>query len=410
MDLSIFREKSFIALMIITFFLGYVFAVNSAASVYLAEDFELNAAALAKMFGWFSVGSIGTLLLTRAVDTMGRRKLLIISLVITMLLALLSVLTSNLPTFIILQTVLFLFAGVVEAASVVMITECMPTKKRAQAHAAAVVMVLLGAGAALICITVLSEMSVSDVWRWAWAFSIVIPLITLRFIIRSLTETESFTSDTEQRKNSHWLELFQGEYQSRTLAVLLAHWLSIVAMIAAMTYPFYYLAEVHQMDQLYVTAIIIGGGLFGLVGPLLGSRISDQFGRRISFMVFSILVMLAGLFFYSITENGLSTVLALFLAYAALSAFEGAMIVTVRSITTELFPTRFRATVQGLLAVVAATAAAFSHFSAAYLIEYVGSLAIAVSLLCLLRVPAAFIYLFVPETKGMELSEAALES
>lgn len=409
MDLSIFRDKSFVALMIITWFVGYIFAVNSAAAVYLSSDFNLDASAVAQMFGWFSVGSIGTFLLTRAVDTVGRRKLLLICLVATMILAMVSIFSPSLPIFIVLQTALFLFAGAVEATSVVMISECMPTEKRARAHAIAVIIMLLGGGGALICITIINELGISNVWRWAWAFSLVLPLLTLRFIFRSLSEPEIFSTNTDDNKDSHWLELFRGEYQGRTVAVLSAHLLTMIAMIAAMTYPFYYLAETHEMDQIYVAAIIIGGGLFGILGPFLGSRVSDQFGRRGSYIVFSVLVMLAALAFYSFTGSGLKLLLPLAIAYSALTIFEGALIVTVRSISTELFPTQFRATVQGLMAVVGAIATVFSHFSASYLVEYFGSLTIAISLLCLLRIPSAFIYLFIPETKGWELSEAALE-
>ena len=56
MGTTLFKERSFIALMIITYYGGYTMAVNAAVAPYLAADFGLSAIQVATMFGWLAFG------------------------------------------------------------------------------------------------------------------------------------------------------------------------------------------------------------------------------------------------------------------------------------------------------------------------------------------------------------------
>jgi MFS-type transporter involved in bile tolerance (Atg22 family) len=77
--------------------------------------------------------------------------------------------------------------------------------------------------------------------------------------------------------------------------------------------------------------------------------------------------------------------------------------VTLRMLSTELYPTHLRSTYAGVLAFIVAIAVVASHFSATILTELTGRIEIAVMILTLLTIPALLLFILVPETKGLDI-------
>ncbi len=97
-------------------------------------------------------------------------------------------------------------------------------------------------------------------------------------------------------------------------------------------------------------------------------------------------------------------------AVVAFALFMRVAAVALRASQTELFPTRLRGTLLGWLAMAMAAAAIGAQFAAGGLALWLGGLAPAVSVLGLLMLPAAVVFLaLVPETSGLGLEAAALE-
>jgi MFS family permease len=408
---SIFEEKGFVALLVVTYFGGFVMAINSAAAPYLAEDFALSSQQLAKMFGWFSVGSVGTLLLTRMVDSIGRRMLLIGSLAATLVLAEVTAFSPTLTFYILVQTIFSLFLGVVLVTAVVMMTEYLPSELRARGHGLAIIASVFGSGGSVLTITLFNELDVEYLWRWTWGISILVPIVFSRFILRSLTETTHFTNDQtlDREQETNWRELFEGEYRRRSIAIVTGHIFGVIPGVATMTYIFYYLVEILALGQVKATIIVMCGGAFAIVGGPLGARACDRLGRRNSIVMFYLLVMFSALGFYSFKTSGALFFIGLMIFFAGMITFDSALNVAERTITTELFPTRHRATFQGVLVVTGAIFSVVTHFSAAFLVDFVGSLTIAIVILNFFRIPGCIAYMYVPETKGMELHQSSLD-
>jgi 2-amino-4-hydroxy-6-hydroxymethyldihydropteridine diphosphokinase len=98
------------------------------------------------------------------------------------------------------------------------------------------------------------------------------------------------------------------------------------------------------------------------------------------------------------------------LAFGLNGLFRTAKMTAWRISATELFPTRLRGAVQGLSAVSAALASIVAQLATGALAPLLGGLVEGASVVMLLGIPAAVAFYLVPETAGVELESAALET
>lgn len=137
-------------------------------------------------------------------------------------------------------------------------------------------------------------------------------------------------------------------YRRRTCGILAATLLFTLAIMATQTWLIHHPVRELEMAPLRVTSAIIAGGAVGVLGFPLGRRLAESWGRRVTFAVATILY--------------------------------------------------------------APAAAIGAQFAAGGLALWLGGLAPAVSVLGLLMLPAALVFLArVPETSGLGLEAAALE-
>ncbi len=66
------------ALIILSYFGGFLLMINGAASPYIAKEFGLDDAGIARVFGCLAIGGIGAFMISRIVDKIGRRKMILI--------------------------------------------------------------------------------------------------------------------------------------------------------------------------------------------------------------------------------------------------------------------------------------------------------------------------------------------
>src|SRR6201982_2456728 len=75
------------AIVILLVYQGYSLSVVGVASPWIAKSFSLSQAELAELFAWMSLSAFGSLILARLADRVGRRRIILSSLVLAPLCA-----------------------------------------------------------------------------------------------------------------------------------------------------------------------------------------------------------------------------------------------------------------------------------------------------------------------------------
>lgn len=391
-------------------FQGFLTAVNTGAAPLLALDFRLDDAGVARVFGWHALGALGTFVLARFADRLGRRRLLIWSVFGAAVASFATALAPGLIGFVLAQVAKEAFAGVLLAASTVVIAEELPLEWRTRGQSWAGILVAVGGGLALVLVAALS--AVPGSWRWAWAFAGTGLCVVLVAILRSLRETTHFSRAAAlgETRRTRICELLVPRYRRRTVGVLGSWFLAQMTYTVTHSWLIYHPARELSLAPGLITGVVVGAGALGLVGNPIGAWLADRAGRRATVLITGAGTALAGVAFYWVPAGStLAVVAALCLLFSLASLFDAARTVAYRAATTELFPTRLRGTLQGAVVLVGAVSAVVTQFATAGLASQLG-LVPAITLLGLAGLPGYLLFfLWVPETAGLELERASLE-
>ena len=286
----------------------------------------------------------------------------------------------------------------------VMVAESLPTARRAGGQALIGLTGNLGAGVALLLVAGLAGLD--GAWRWGWAAGLL-GLLALPFVRRSLPESAHFerSAASGEAQSSSWRELFRPVLRTRTLGTVAVAGLYAFATAGAQFWLIYHPVRNLGVEPWVATAVVISGGAVALAGFPVGGRMCESWGRRGTFAAWSV-VYVAGAFAYYAVPADLAPHpgFALAACFAAMSFAASAASVPVRAASTELFPTRLRGAVSGVLALAAAAAVVVVSFSVALLAALLGGIAPAASTVAVGMLVAAGIYLaFLPETRGVDL-------
>jgi MFS family permease len=389
---------------------GYAMAVNAAAAAFYAADFGLDDPDMARIFGWISLGSLGTLALARLIDRIGRRRLLLASVAGMSIAALATAMAPTVPTFVAAQIALATVAGTLFATAIVIIAEERPLEERARGQSLAGIVNTVGGGLALVCVAGVGGLPGS--WRWAWGVA-ALPILALPAIWRTTSETARFRRASERGEigRPRMLELFGRRYRRRSVGVLLTAFLAQITVTATMSWLLYHPErELGLHPGIVTAAVLIGAGL-GMVGFPLGARLADRMGRRPTVLIGGSGAVLSNIAYYWVPadlEPSPAVALAALLALGTLTST--AATVAFRAASTELFPTRLRGTLQGVLVTLTSGATVLTQFAIATLTELLGALPLAITVVALVGIPAyALFFVLVAETAGLDLEEAALE-
>lgn len=402
--------------MFISFYVGHVVAFIGISSAYLAKEFVLSDSEMAIVLGCIGFGGVITLMLNRQVDRFGRRKILLANLILSILLALLTSAAPNKESFVMIQIVFSALVGSAVTTNLVMITEYLPEHLRAKGQALGGLFSGLGSGWALILMSLLVKFDVggeghATVWRYLWMEASFM-LLLVPFLWRHIVEPKEFhlIKNSGVSKSSHWPELFSETYRKQTLILISAFLLYVMGNHAIFAWFVYYPVKVLGLDQMTASIILVSGGIPGLLGYALGARYGDKIGRKKSIFVFCFLSCFFSAAYYFIPPgNKLVLAIGLWICVVGMLTLEHAIIVNQRTLTTELFPSQFRVTIQGILAFSTAASGVLSHFLTSWLINVLGGLTFAILALISLKFIASFVYLFLPETKGHVSSEIVAE-
>jgi putative MFS transporter len=159
----------------------------------------------------------------------------------------------------------------------------------------------------------------------------------------------------------------------------------------------YYTQTVHGWTPGQYATMVIVGGAVGIIGNVAAGRLGDRHGRRIVGAVFLGIYPLFAWLFYR------GSAWTLPLAWTAFIFCATASWIIVRALSTELFPTAYRGTAAGVMALAQTLGWGAGLAIVGALTDVAGDLARATSLVAFMTLAAAMLLLTFPETSRREL-------
>ncbi len=335
-----YRRRLLRLLATATFFNGYDgFVLPFVLSLVLADLGGSQAEAGLVNFVALS-GSIVAFFLAAQADRIGRRRLLLITITGYTAATLFTALSVNLAMLTVAQFVAQVFLGSEWAVAVTIVVEEFPTDQRGRALGVLTAMLTLGG----ILVGILAFAGVASTplgWR---AFYLVglIPLVVVAVLRRRMGETSRYVAvraadATGALNDTNLLEPWRPEYRRNLLAVGLVHFFRFVAVAAAVFWWPYYAQQEVGMSVSLSGLYLAMGGILGAVGFIVGGRLMDRWGRRPSFIVYTIASGVLGAILFQIHS---ALVMLPFLCFAIFFGLGSGCMTS--AFATEYFPTYVR--------------------------------------------------------------------
>jgi MFS family permease len=389
---------------------GYAFAFLGVGAPFIAQSFHFDQSGIARMYAWISLNSIGALILSRMADRVGRRQVVMLSLLLTPLCSLGAAISHNAGLFVLFEIVAYAGIGATFVSSFVMLAEALPIEKRSGGQGWANLAIGIGGGGCVILAPLLAHYSIS--WRWLLAAPVA-GIVLLPMMSRMLPESARWehASASGASAGSHFYDIFSPAYRRRSVPLIIATLLGEASTAAVTTWGYYHAVSVVKLSPSKGSGILLIGGTISTAGLVLGVKMSERVGRVKSVVILALGGVVGVLAFYwGPPANFGWPTLWLLVAYAWFVAVGRGTVVAANSAVTELFPTALRGTIMGWLILCVAIAAIVAQVTIAVLATPLGGLSNVVGWISLLTIPCAIIWwLFIDETRGLSLEVASGE-
>lgn len=385
-----------------------------------AMDFVLYVMALNTLQGEFDFGTdtagmlatvtlltsaLGGLLFGVVADRIGRTRALMATILIFSFCSLGTATAQDLPQLIAWRTLLGLGMGGEWASGAVLVSETWPAEHRGKAIG------IMQSGwalgyilAALVAGVVLPTLG----WRWLFVVG-VLPALLVFWVRRTVHEPPLWTARQAagSAEANPFAVIFGRALLYRTVMATLLATVVMFAYWGVFTWlPAFLGTPVAKggagMDVKSVTGWVIPTQLGAFFGYLSFGFICDRLGRRLTF----ILYMLAAAILVPLYGQLAQSPMALLAIGPLLGFFGHGYFSVFGSLLAELFPTRVRATGQGLTYNVGRGLGAFGPYTIGALAQVEGvGIGLALGLTSAFFVAGAVLILLVPETRGKQLED-----
>lgn len=360
--------------------------------------------------GWLGsivrLGALPAFFATVAADRIGRRRVLLATIVGYTVCTAATALAPDARSFVAFQFLAHVFTAAESMLGVVVVAEELDAGARGWGIGALFAIQSCGVGLAALLFPLFDWLGLT--WRALFAVGVV-PLALVAYWRRVLPETERFTAvqaaGIARTPALAPIVALARAYPARFAAVgAVAFVLSAGGAAADFLGP-KYLQDAHGWSPAQVAVLYVLGGGLAIAGAAYAGRLSDRLGRRPMTVAFGVAVLLFAIAFYNASGWPLPllwiVLICTVVGHDVLQASFGA----------ELFPTSYRSTASGARAVIGTVGAALGLAVESLLYRALGShweaitLMLAGALLGPLIVALAF-----PETAGRTLEEIAPEA
>jgi putative MFS transporter len=378
------------------FFLNYDTGLLSLAAPAIAEGLGVTVATFGIGVAIIRVAALASMPVLRLADRLGRRQMLLVSVLAFTVATALTSLAWGLVSFVVFQMFARLFLATEESLAGIVISEELRPDRRGSGLTLLGIIAMTGFGLVALMLVVVPLTPLD--WRILYLAALP-PLAAVAWLRRNLRETAAFTvaQDEARVQTSFW------PHVDRAHRPLLWRITVVLGTHGVLSTPvFFYAAELAQdgygWEGLF-TIIVIAAGPATLLGYVAGGRLSDRVGRR-PVVIWSAVVMVLGVLLVFTEERWLFAP-----GFFVLTGADAGLAAVRPSYLSELFPTEVRAT---LLAFVFAivVAAGSVGLVAVGVLDGVMATRSAIFLLSGLMVAGLLAMRGLPETVGVDVVRA----
>ncbi len=393
-------------------FENYDFQLLTATLKHIAEELEIDAASLGSFTSWIRLGGLPAFFLIPFADSIGRRRLFLISMIGLSLGTLATAFSQTPFQFVLCQVVSRTFMVTAAAVTYVIVAEEFPAAHRGWGVGMLGAVASVGHGVAALLFAGINWYPFG--WRALYALG-AIPLLLLPLFRRELKETVRFQRQAQQNPARTgvrealraWLRPLAGlalTYPRRALAITVMGGLAAASHAAVFMFTSFFVQDVHGwLPWQYSLMFVLAGGV-GIVGNVVAGRLGDAIGRRVIGFTFLSSFPFFGWAFYA-GPGSLIPLAWIFLVFAVMAGN-----VSLRAIATEIFPTAHRGTATGWLFLVE-TVGAFAGLQLVFRLTRTTSFdPIPVIIVGFAILLGAFFIVLVPETRQRELETISSKS
>ena len=353
------------------------------------------------------LGSLVAVPVVLVADRIGRRPALILVMVANVVLTAATGASPSMEAFASLQFLARIFHTSTGIVAAVYIAEEFPSDHRGWGFGALAILSGLGSGLALFMFGMIEQLPFG--WRslyfLAFAAFAFFPLL-----LRGLPETQRFLNagtkseltyvTTHLRPIVSVATAYPGRFAALGIVILIV----AISNVAAGLYGPTFLQSEHEFSPSRLSTTLLVAGIIGAASALYLGSLSDRFGRRRMAVLLLVASPCAMIGFYEASGPFLPVLLVTFALTGA-----GADI-SLTAMGKELFPTSYRSTVSGFVAMVAAAGGVVGLWAHGSLFDLIGDQWRAVSILAMLGLLAPFSRAFtLPETNRRTLEDISPE-
>ena len=395
-------------IVVVNIFDQYDLMLFSLALKQIQTDLAIPEAQLGDLGAIIRLGALPAFFFAVLADRVGRRRVLLITIIAYTVLTGLTAFAPNAASFVVLQFAARIFAVAEVMLAYVVIAEELDPEHRGWGAGALAALGAIGSGLALGLFAAVDILPMG--WRSLYLIGLV-PLGLIAWLRRSLPETKRYAAQADERSHS---EIGRGAirpvinlvrmYPGRILMIGSVIFLLSFAENAGGFFGPKYLQEEHGWAPYHYSLLGVAGGFVGIFGGTFAGRLSDRFGRKKIAAVFLIAHPVLVLAFY----QGFGWPLVPIWVGMIFSGIAAGVVLATYG--NELFPTSYRSTASGARTIVATIGGVLGLAAESLLYGIYHSHWTAISLLVLVAFAAPIIVvIFFPETSGRELEEISPE-
>ena len=402
------RQRGVLALVALASLVtSYGTAIMVLALPQIQSGLSIEDAAVSDVAATIRLGSLVAVPAVLAADRIGRRPALIFVMVANVILTAATGASPSMEAFAALQVLARIFHTATGIVAAVYVAEEFPSDHRGWGFAALAILAGVGSGVALIMFGMIEQLPFG--WRTLY-FLALAALALLPLLLRGLPETQRFLNAETQPEQSYVsahlrpIVSVATAYPGRFAALAVVILTVAISNVAAGLYGPTYLQSEHEYSPARLSTILLFTGIIGAASAIYLGSLSDRFGRRRMAVLLLVASPCAMVGFYE-ASGALLPVLLVTFALIGTGAD-----VSLAAMGKELFPTSYRSTVSGFVAMVAAAGGVVGLWAHGRLFDLIGDQWTAVSALAVLGLLAPLVLAFtLPETNRRALEEISPE-